>query len=572
MNMRKRIASIKHVIYRYADYIAFLLCMAGCVCYGLSIGQTMSVDVMNYHLYNAYAFVEGRFYTDVIPAGIHTFLNPLPDIPYYLLIRWLNNWPHLVAGILAALSGGLLFVFYKICRLIFSRKNYIWVIFAVLIVVGGFMFRSQIASPNNDVLLNLFAALSVYWGLLFLLFRPRCTKLLFWAAFVAGALAGAKHSLFPVLTALFAVLCVNGHRLQKPVAKGVLFAGAALGGFLLTDGYFMWRLWENYNNPVFPFYNEIFQSPFFALENLKDARFYPQTWIQWLFFPFLRFMNKGDYVISEVLFDYRMSVGFVSFLVLGGILFWKRQEQNIHQRLENRKMLILWVLTGVMYVFWLAFFGGILRYLIILEMLNGLLIVCCLKKLGLRKILNICLVCGLFVFFLKTTYSGVWGEKHVPFTKQAIAIFPSVPKIEKNALIIFWGSPMSFLAPFFPEASVFVGGIKYPTYGGYHLSLRQQARKLNLLPDLYFRHNFDEKIKETIACHEGPIYMISVYWELMLEPRTLAPYGVESAGEPCQNFNSNANVYFFPNAGWSLCKLKKINPPNNCPIKNKTRA
>ena len=546
---------------RHGGWWLFLLCVAGCVYYGLSRGQTISIDAMNYHLYNAFAFVEGRMDTDIIPAGIHTFLNPLSDVPYYLMIRWWNNCPHAVAAVLAAWSGGLLFLFYKLCGIVFSRKQWLWIWASVFAAVGGFMFRSQLGSPNNDVLLNMCAMGAIYLMFRFLFVRSRRTGLLFWAAFIVGSITGMKYSLAPVAVALFAVLCWNAPQLRRPGRLFGLFIGAAALGFLLTNGYFMYRLWDLYGNPVFPYFNQIFQSPFFAPESLQEARFYPQTVWQWLFFPFARFLSPGS-LVSEVLYDYHLAAGFVGFWVLLGMQLWPRRaaEQSARQKLDNRLTNSLLVLTGVMYVTWLTVFGGILRYVIVLEMLNGLLAMYCLMRLPWPKV-AVVLAVGLLVFLGATTRNKPWGERHYPFSKRSIEFIPQLPQPEKDAMIIIWGTPLSFLATFFPDTKVFVGGIRFPLYWDKHWSLRIQSRQLNFLPDIYFKHGFDDAIKNAIARHNGPIYMLTVYWELMLDPETLNPYGLEAAEPKCQTFNSYANAYIFPNAGWALCRLKKQENP-----------
>ena len=62
--------------------LLLLLCLAGGA-FSLAGGQDVSWDLLSYRLYTPFAVLNGRWGTDVIPAGIHTFFNPLLDIPYY---------------------------------------------------------------------------------------------------------------------------------------------------------------------------------------------------------------------------------------------------------------------------------------------------------------------------------------------------------------------------------------------------------------------------------------------------------------------------------------------------------
>ena len=53
-------------------------------------------DFANYHYYNPWAFLNNRWMYDIIPAGVNTFFNPLPDIPLYLLIKFLKHYFFLI--------------------------------------------------------------------------------------------------------------------------------------------------------------------------------------------------------------------------------------------------------------------------------------------------------------------------------------------------------------------------------------------------------------------------------------------------------------------------------------------
>lgn len=535
----------------------FAALVTGYGIWGVLRGQVATLDLMNYHLYNAYAFVNGRFGTDMMPAGVHTFLNPLSDVPYYLMIRYLNGYPRVIAFLMSCGSGLLLFLFYKFCALVYGRKEWLWTCFAVVFAAGGYMFVTQTGSQNNDIALNTAALFGVYLFFRFLFGNTRKRSYLFWASFIACGAAGLKYTLACVPIAMVAVLCANYRYIRNLREDAGAFILGGLAGFLLMNGYFMWRLWDRYDNPVFPFYNDIFKSAYFAPEHLKDLRFYPQTAMQWLFFPFLRFL-KPEGIISEMLSDFRMSGGFAAyFIVLAEFLCGIRKKRNVRTGLVRRKTGSLLLFIGVLYVVWLKAFA-ILRYVIILEMFSCLLLVYVVKMLPVRRRFAVSLAVLMLAFFMQSTAKTDWGEKRFPFAQKAIDIQPSVPKVGKNALIVFWGSPMSFLAPFFPEDASFIGGIAYPSYGNYFFTIRRQAQLLNLLPEVYFKHRFYEQIKARIRKHSGPIYIISVPWEFMLHPATLAPYGLEKTNEPCVPFSANINISIFRHSGWVMCRVKKL--------------
>ncbi len=64
-------------------------------------------DTRNYHIYNAYAFLNGRVGFDLAPAMMQSYFNPLLDVPYYLMAM---HWPPRLVGFVMGTMHGLNFV------------------------------------------------------------------------------------------------------------------------------------------------------------------------------------------------------------------------------------------------------------------------------------------------------------------------------------------------------------------------------------------------------------------------------------------------------------------------------
>jgi len=72
----------------------------------LALGRHVSFDLLNYHFYNAYAFLHDRLNYDIAPAGFQTYWNPAMDLPVYWMMRHLSSrW----VGFLLGRSTGYLF-------------------------------------------------------------------------------------------------------------------------------------------------------------------------------------------------------------------------------------------------------------------------------------------------------------------------------------------------------------------------------------------------------------------------------------------------------------------------------
>ena len=64
-------------------------------------------DFVNYHYYNAFAFLHDRLNYDIAPASVNTFFNPLLDLPLYFLIQKFNQNLDVIYAV-----QGLWYVFY----------------------------------------------------------------------------------------------------------------------------------------------------------------------------------------------------------------------------------------------------------------------------------------------------------------------------------------------------------------------------------------------------------------------------------------------------------------------------
>ena len=88
-------------------------------CLSILLRQDNNWDLRNYHLYSAWALLNGRAGMDIAAAGIQSFFNPLLDLPYYMLaVKWLPDAPAAVAFLAGA----------------FDVFNYLW---PIAIIAGG---------------------------------------------------------------------------------------------------------------------------------------------------------------------------------------------------------------------------------------------------------------------------------------------------------------------------------------------------------------------------------------------------------------------------------------------------
>ena len=266
---RNKFINIKFV----RDIIIFFIFMIFAGTLSIYIGMDRNTDVKNYHIYNAWAFVNDRIGFDLLPADIQSYFNPLPDIPYFLMIKYFNNHPAIVTFVWGFSYALFLFLIYKLSKFIFKDyyKCYTTAI-SVMIASGVFMVVRHIGWLSNDILFADLALISLYFILKSFgkIYHP---KLLLSAGLITGAAVGLKYTAAIFAIPLLLTFLIFYKQFTNPKKSfWLLVAGMALG-FLLTDGFWMYKLYHQFHNPLFPYFNWIFHSDYIAMPNVFTTDF-----------------------------------------------------------------------------------------------------------------------------------------------------------------------------------------------------------------------------------------------------------------------------------------------------------
>jgi hypothetical protein len=322
-------------------------------------GEDINWDWQNYHEYGAFALINGRFGQDVAPGGIQSFLNPLAYLPAYLLRHYVGApfW----GMILGAIHGLNLVLIYWLSRLILGRAANGWTIAtSVVIAAFGPMTLSEVGTSFADIL----AAMPVIAGLGLILSanaEQRTRHII--AGILIGGAVGLKLTNMVFFIGAFASFLVAA---RPRMALSWFAIGSVIGG-LVTGGAWAWMLWQQFGNPVFPFYNTIFRSPEAPIAAIADVRFMPRSLWEAAAYPF--YWLIGDHRSSEGPFrDPRFAILCVLLVASAGAGFFSKV--RVFTR-SDKQFLIFF---AVAYVMWLFAFS-IHRYAVALELLSAPLIV-----------------------------------------------------------------------------------------------------------------------------------------------------------------------------------------------------
>ncbi len=400
-------------------------------------------DIANYHYYNPWALLNGRIGYDIVPASYLTFLNPLLDFPRYLTILYLNehiNWFYAVNGLW---FGGLLFVFYKILQLFFDTKKvkgYLWLLLSLAIAATGRMTWFQVGACTNEIIL----AFTNLCGLYFLiksLQNKKSQKIsnFVWAGLILGCGLGLKYTNITICVAAGLSLIIGFKWLLQPVKFIFVFVFAGLVGFLLVDGWWMYKMWVLYDNPFFPLLNGIFKSEYFDNVNSMTNNFIP-TWKQLAICPYLAM--KGHICNAEgISYDYRFPIAY-TLAVLWIIYFAITGKIKYYYKCPV--MFFFYSFLLIDYLLWAKLFG-IQHYFVVIEMFCAVLIVqtceyLCNNKGKIFYVLTVVLsILLLVVPWICYSFGNLQGRKQVVYVEPI--------KLPDNTLIKMYNLPLAGLLP-----------------------------------------------------------------------------------------------------------------------------
>jgi hypothetical protein len=332
--------------------------LAGAV-YTWFAGEDVNWDWLNYHEYNVWAVLTGRYGIDALPAGFQTYFNPTVYFPVYYL-RHLLPMPYGLMIIGAVHGLNLLLIYFLVRALLLNAATASAIGASILIAAVGPMTLSEVGTSFSDIL----TALPIVGGCILILSadEKRYGRYVL-AGLLIGAAVGLKlTNVVYALGAAAAVLAAS----RPLVATLCLGLGGAIGA-VVTGGAWSVMLWREMGNPIFPLFNAVFQSPELVPMNIMDWQFMPKGFLDALAYPF--YWLVGDNRSSEYPFrDARFAVAMV--LIAAGI----GRSVIARARIFTQRDVQFLLFFIVSYAAWLGVFS-IQRYAIVLELLCAPLIV-----------------------------------------------------------------------------------------------------------------------------------------------------------------------------------------------------
>ncbi|MEP9351325.1 hypothetical protein [Xanthobacter sp. KR7-225] len=444
----------------------------------LNTGADANFDLRNYHLYNAFSFSNSRLDIDFLPVGIHSYINPLIDLPFYIVYQ--------TYGVFAA---HILLIFYFsvfiFITFLFNMRvfdaikqqyapyylfsfNFLPVC-ATLISISGAAAIGQAITTMNEIQ----TATLVTSSLLFILptndpHRQRLLALML-GGYLLGFAVGLKlTAMIYAIGAVFTLFPWRGT--LAGIWRWMAFCLGLGIGAVSSGGYWSWTIYKKFGNPIYPFYDGVFKSPLGDGVNGGDLRFIPTTMLDYLIYPLHWAFQSGTQASELAVRDPRLLLLLISSIVLISVHFFIRP--------IARTLLFLIVFGIASYVVWLLRFS-ILRYAVVLEVISGTLIVSSIAiiafLLGLRRSI-LYFLSGLLAFVLISfTDRPNWGR--VPFPD---AYSLSMEPVPDGSIVLLVGRPVAFLAALIPGRDIkYVGIDEWTTQPGPRLKVISEMLSRN---------------------------------------------------------------------------------------------
>jgi hypothetical protein len=428
----------------------------------MKLGQDANWDLLNYHLYNPFAFLNGKIGVDLVPAQMQSYFNPTIDLLYYGLV-------HVLPGPFVSFTMGMLhglnfiLVVMIVDSLLPAKSEGARMAKVLLLALAGVCSNGFISEIGNTMGDNLIA-LAVLGSLVVLLRNwPRLTAGAGISALLsAGALMGIGVGL-KLTAAVFALsLCVSLLLLPLTLIARVratfLFGIGVIVGIALAGGHWYWKMWTMFGNPFFPQFNSVFQNPLAGPISVADTRFLPHGLVEYLLWPFIFIFDPvrvSEMKIADPIWPLLYVAGAA---LLTKFLLRPRLTPAVYPDNVNRsgQVTVVAVFFVLSYLTWMVLFS-IYRYLVPVELLAPLMLWLCARALLPRVIAGKIVAVLLLAIVASNFFPRLnWG--YAPPARSPVhAETPSFTNPAQSIVFtLHHDRPSGWLIPQFPKELAFV--------------------------------------------------------------------------------------------------------------------
>jgi hypothetical protein len=433
------------------------VCLAAGALGALALGQDVSGDLYNYHFYNGWALLSERLDRDLAPAGNASYFNPVLDVMHYLGVRYVP--PRLFGALMGAFQSLNVGLVWAIARRLLGPKGQALALVAAVLAGLGQNAVGLLGTTygDNSVSIPALAALLVTMGET----RPGPARLAI-AGFLGGAATGLKLTVAPAHLGLGILTLWLAFTQRRPSLLSAFALGSA-AGWGVTSGWWALELWRRFRNPLYPFFNGLFHSPYGS----QAPTWSPLELSRWLQPAVDAALGVWRQLQEVPLRDTRLLVTFLA-LAIWLAATWSRVRRGQRPSVPACGLVLYWLSA---YAGWVAVFHYY-RYAVVIELLAPLVALALLldawpgRPAVVAAVLaaTLLLTSGPTPWWRAPNWSPYWFRARLP----PLAL-------EADQLVLLPEMKTSFAAPFFPATAAFIGLVQ-PEYRGEAMTAAIRAR------------------------------------------------------------------------------------------------
>ena len=505
------------------------------------MGKDLNGDLFNYHFYNGWAAWTGHTWSNYVPAQLQSFFNPALDIAQYLAIAQLP--PIWVCFLIGAVQGVSCWLLFAIASEIFVFKSaWVHVLFSLICAIAGLsgpMAVSEFGCTMGDFTLSvpvLAGVVLVVWALA-AKHRDKAACYLGTAGICLGAATGLKYTMaIFLIAAIAATLATPPRSCSRTLSFISLVLGGAIG-LLLTAGPWMLTLYKRYGSPLFPFFNNIFHSPYAIATNWYDGRWVLHSLSAAFWLPFL-FVHKGIHHMEIPFRTIRFALAWsaifliVVFEAISSVGRRQARWNTFTVRLSTEETWFLWFFI-VGWLVWMEKFGYY-RYLAPLELLAPMVVMIAVRSVFPWDTLRLAVFALIMTAMVTSMSVGSWGrgtwkdpnyfDVHIPASR-----------LNRNTMVIMTSNrPLAYVVPFFAH--------------------EVQVVRIQSNFDSLQTNQWRKQLVKVIGAHKGSFALLTVPSSVRYSDPLLQMYGLTLAPGTCQPLSNNRH-YEYCGIEAVLCKV-----------------
>ncbi len=514
----------------------------------VSLGQDANWDLRNYHWYNAYAYLNGRWTVDLLPSQTPWFYNPTLDLPFYFLAMHLPaKVASFVLGYVQGLNAVLLFLMAH-CALTVANPRHKVIAAAALaslgMIGGGGIAMLGTTFYDNVTSLGVFASMLFIMrqGARLLALSGRKPALTLRQSMVRAALYALPLGIVIGLklpSVIFAVgLCFallgSGGIFSRRLVVTFGFGLGILAGIALSLGHWAWFLQSHFDSPLFPYFNNFFHAPLAPDTSARDTQYVPRSLHDALLFPFIFALEPHR--TGEIPWrDWRLPMLYALLpLAVFLRLLFGRNPKAVDVLTEGFATRYALLAASLTYLVWLVMFS-IYRYAVPLEMIAPLLIVMACGLLPLRLPTRGLVAGFLLIVVAASIQPGNWGRReqwNEPFVSADI---PPLGDTHDLMILMAGFEPYSHLVATFPAEIPFVRIQS-------NFASPDEAKGINKV------------IHDRVITHHGRFLMLIPPWQHHFAIDALRYFGLRLKSGPC----ATVIDHLYNDAAMDLCAVERL--------------